>query len=201
MIKKLVITTASLFVIEIIVYLYAAQITDILDMRFQLSARYSARISFLMFTGLALWIGIEGMKEISRYQNSRKLLSLWVAAIGINHLIHFYFLVMNHHLKDIALVVPNSAGGIIVYLILLVMPVVLHNLSEWSFLTKNGVLLALAIVGAVFMLANLKRLFQKTELASSPYYYIGALIIIAGLLILNIYRLIEDNKKRSIVRK
>ena len=198
MTKKLLFIAISLISIECIIYLYAAQITEILDMRFQLAARYSARLSFAMFSGLLLWIGIEGLKDISQYQNSRKLLSLWVAAIGINHLIHFYFLYQNHLLKGLNLFVLNSAGGSVAYGILIVLSISLMQRKEWDEWTKRMILGSLAVVDLVFCLAYIKRLFRGTEMASSNYYYISALIVIGVLLILNIYRLLEDGKKKPI---
>lgn len=195
--RKLLLVIASICVVEFIVYLYAAQITHILDLRYQLAARFSARISFLMFSGLVVWIGIEGLREISIYKYSRRLLVYWMMAIGVNHLIHFYYLAMNYHLKELSLLELNSAGGAVAYILLLSVPIILIRQPVWTEMTKRMIWGVIAFIELIFTFAYIKRLFKGEELASPSYYYVIALAIVVVCVILNIYRLIEDGKKRQ----
>lgn len=100
---------------ELLVWLLCSNIADE-PFKWQLASRYSARISFIIFFFLALQISKFGIRDL---WNSRKgFLSKFIWAFGVNHFLHFVFIVIHFSMIDWDFNLLRQGFGFIVYLML-----------------------------------------------------------------------------------
>jgi hypothetical protein len=102
--KKRTVGLSFLIVIcELAIYTRTTSLSSDESFYYQLAARYSARVSFMLLVGILCWTGIKGLKFIYEKESRRKLFVTLLLVLALNHLIHFYFLAMNFNAKSLEL--------------------------------------------------------------------------------------------------
>ncbi|RJE70679.1 hypothetical protein [Reichenbachiella sp. MSK19-1] len=163
--------------------------------QYQLTARYSARVSLGLFSGLYLWVGLEGWKTI--YASNQKQTVAWTVwlVLAVNHAVHFYFLAMTHHLLGWELWTGKSLGGAIGYVIILIMPLILWDKKELTRGVYAMLLFAFVYLEMIFFVSYLGRWNRDLTLASSPVVYQACALWVVLLFLLNLRRVWLDRGK------
>ncbi|NKI31802.1 hypothetical protein [Croceivirga thetidis] len=154
---------------EIIIFGYCYLTEPNLNEVFRHSARFSGRLSFIIFLGVFVLFAFGYPRPIRENHRLRN----WLLLFAVLHLIHFGFLATNIYLNDIPLVPKKLAGGALAYLMIVLAPFVLHKV-------KLGFQLVyfyyVGIVMGVTYLARIRGDFQGAE----PFWFhhsaIGILI-------------------------
>ncbi len=192
--KKLTGLLLIILITEVIIFWWSGQSTDLVTARYSLAARWSARVSLLIFGGLSVWIIVSGLHKIYADKKRRQWFVLMIAAIGVNHLIHFIFLYINFEVNDMNLFTLKSAGGTLGYVIMTVSPIYLWNrveLDKFLYKTITGSFLFIHVIA---ILTYLGRWNKGLPLASGKEVYIGLMVMAIVLLIMNVYRIFADRK-------
>lgn|GEM_PF-1552589 len=183
-----IIIIVSVLILEVLNYYCTIGITSNSDEFYSLTARYSARISFVLLVGLGGWIIAKGFLTLITDQKKKDLLLGGIAAFTVNHLIHFYFLYKNFEVNDLDLWTKSVSFGAIAYVILTIAPLYFWKIRLWTrtryYLLHGFLILMIAI--CVFTYGT--RLGNEVPLPLSttmwmfkPFIGIG-LVTIIGLL-------------------
>lgn len=183
--------------LELAVFYWSAYFAPSSELGFQLASRYSARVSFVIFSFVLLFTGILGLKKIYSRESYRKVFMTLIGAFAVNHLIHFYFLAMNHWVQGLDLFIVKNAFGTLAYLTLSLIPVYYWNrpnISSKEYRILQGYLV---LIAGFFVGAYVKRLQEEIVFPSSDALLITHIVILAALLGLNIYRARQERKLNS----
>jgi len=183
--------------VEICIYLLSDQFIENTFDVYQISARYSARVSYLLFIGILLWTGVSGLRQIYSSENKRQWFVALIFALFFNHLIHFYFLANNLRLKGIALFHFGNTPGIIAYLILTLSPFFLWSKRDLTSSLYKKILFGLMMVMALFLGTYIKRLSQQMDIPISKLLIVSNLTILLFLLVINVFRVFVESKKST----
>lgn len=152
--------------IFLICYLVHPEINEV----FRHAARYSGRLSALVFIG-SFYVFASSYPKVLR---ENPLLINLLTVFAVLHLIHFGFLASNVYLNEIPLVPEKLTGGALAYLMIVVAPFVLHRL-------KLGFQLVyfyyVSIVMIITYLARIRGDFEGAEPFWFHYLAMGALIM------------------------
>ncbi len=110
---------------EIGIFLIAYAINPSLPETFRLAARYSGRLSALIFL-ITFFLYASGSPQ--PVKNNKPLLN-FISLFAVLHLIHFGFLATNVYLNAIPLEPPKLAGGALAYLMIVTAPFFLHRVK------------------------------------------------------------------------
>ncbi len=94
---------------------------------YQLSARYSARTSFVLITIILLWIGATGLRKIYRSAFKRLHLITLILLLAVNHLIHFGFLYANLQPENFGKFLLENHLPALLYVALMISPWLLFS--------------------------------------------------------------------------
>lgn len=180
--------------IEVGVYAWSIDISDMDSVKYSLASRYSARVTLILFEGMLLWGALIGLKKIYSSKKSREIMILLVSLVTINHLIHFVFLTVNHWVNDYQLFTFRSAGGAVGYLIMIIAP---FYLAKHTGMTKQlywKVLGAFLFIDIIALVSYMGRWNKELPMASSKEVYIGIMASIVVILLMNVYRIFAERK-------
>jgi hypothetical protein len=195
MIKRAVGFSILIAAAEAVVYTWACTVSPNDTMYFTLAARYSARISFLIFASLLCWMGISGLKTIYANENKRQLFVCILFSLALNHLIHFYFLAMNFEANGLELIVFKNLPGAATYVVLTVAPLLLWNKTDLTKRRYRMILSGFAMVSVLFIGTYIKRFSQEMVVPVSRYLLVFNLTTIVILIGLNVFRVVREGKK------
>ena len=111
--------------LEIIIFLAAYFLYPAIEDTFRYAARYSGRLSFLVFIYSFYLFASTQPKPLAEHLELRNFISLF----AILHLIHFGFLAMSVYLNKIPLETVKVIGGALAYLMIVIAPFKLHQLK------------------------------------------------------------------------
>ncbi len=167
-------------ILELVILLVSGYQTENLTIFFQSCARYSGRVSLLLFSFAFLFYPIiRGRSEIETHQ--RKL----VLYFAIVHLIHFGFLATYIYLSQSELIPVRLAGGALAYLLIIVYPIILSFKPAAKFWNNFFPLVYYYYVWLVFFLSYLPRIRQQLPDVSGNLetYYVLFVYVILLLLV------------------
>ena len=190
--KRLLIFISAILVSETGIFLWATYFSSALA--YQLAARYSARLSFFIFSGILLWSGLRGLRSIYSGETSKRLLVDLLLVFSVNHVIHFFFLAMNFRVSGQSLLSIRNAGGAVVYLMIMAAPVYLWNKQTMSRRLYFFVYSFFLIVTLLFFLTYVGRLSKELPMPTPDGFFIFALATIGGLVSLNVYRMWAEHR-------
>jgi hypothetical protein len=197
MAKLYTITNAILAAVaaEIMVLGFAAIIPNDKSMFWQYAARYSARVSFLIFALVLLYTAIYGLLAINKDERKRKIFRALIYFFWANHIIHLVYLSANQAARNIALIKPANIAGIISYIIVLLLPLILNRSSSGK-RQQTVLLLSLVVISSFFLKVYFGRLLHASPVPdASPEWLYGLFAAILALLVLAIlYRHISDSR-------
>ncbi len=155
---------------EMLIFLSCYLMHPDLGEAFRHAARYSGRLSALVFIGTFYVFASSHPKPIKENPWLVNLLSLF----AVLHLIHFGFLATNVYLNDIPLVPVKLTGGALAYLMIVAAPFILSRLKLAFQLTY---FYYVSIVMIITYVARIKGDFEGAEPFCFHYLAMGILII------------------------
>ncbi|MCR9254055.1 MAG: hypothetical protein NXI20_26830 [bacterium] len=164
------ITFLAILALEIYIYLYANQLANYEpSLTFQLAARYSARLSFLLYFVAITFTMFFGLRTIFDKPNWKGLFGTFVLGFAINHLIHFGYLYTYHSLSGFEVFSTNNLPGALGYITLVVGAYFSVTLKKctgffyWAFSVGS------LFIAAIFVVTYMRRLSKQYPLATSEW--------------------------------
>lgn len=191
--KSIFFLALGLVAIEYAIFLYTATLSEEQKYVYQFASRYSGRLSFFIFTSLFTWVGIIGLKKIYQDLGQQGVFILGLFLFAFNHILHFGLLYKAHELLGWELFTMKSAGGAIGYLVLILLPIILWKKKQLT----NGlywlIVSCFAYLEIIFFVSYLGR-WEKEQIymPDSKGFFIGCLVVIAVLFVLNGYRVVRE---------
>ncbi|MEM9529003.1 MAG: hypothetical protein AAGA31_20500, partial [Bacteroidota bacterium] len=155
---------------EIIIFLFSYLFTLEMSDTFRYAARYSGRLSALVF----LWTFYQYAISFSVPLADNRPLRNWLTLFAVLHLIHFGFLVTNVYLNEIPLEGVKIAGGALAYLMIVLAPFGLHRLNV------KFQLVYFYYVSLVMILTYVARAKGDFEGAEPSWFHYLAIIVFIG---------------------
>ncbi|MFK7935462.1 MAG: hypothetical protein AB8G22_18245, partial [Saprospiraceae bacterium] len=162
---------ALVIISEILIYFLCLQELSQEVSPYQLMARYSARVSFVIFVVLYGWIAWVGLKRIFQATKSRDLLVAFLLAFAVNHIIHLGFLSYNYWLQPFPLSVVQHGGGAIAYLVLSILPLWLAQVQQLTTRRYYSLHLALFFIWIFFNQSYMGRYLHGLDWGSAAWVY------------------------------
>lgn len=157
-------------VIELFLFVFMFILNDSIGEVFRLSARYSGRISFGLYT-VMFYHFINEKSKGKALQNTYSLGMVFC----VLHVIHFGFLSGAVFINDLPIIPYKLIGGFLAYLAIVIYPFFMRKINRLSIH-----LLYFYYVGIVMAMTFLARIRGEFEGApESPFHYFGILIITA----------------------
>ncbi len=164
------ITFLAIVALEIYIYLYANQLANYEpSLTFQLAARYSARLSFLLYLIATAYTMSFGLRTIFDKPNWKGLFGTFVIGFGINHLIHFGYLFTYHSLSGLEVFSTNNLAGALGYITLVMGAYFSITLKKctgffyWAFSAGS------LFIAVIFVVTYMRRLSKEYPLATSEW--------------------------------
>jgi len=158
--------------LEIMILIGSYLIYPELERTFRYAARYSGRLSALVFLIAFYSYAMAFPKALKEHIEVRS----WIKLFAVLHVIHFFFLAMNIYLNSIEFVPVKLSGGALAYLMIVAAPFVLHKM-------KKAVQLVyfyyVTIVMLVTYLSRVKGDFEGGEPFWFHYLALGIFVIAA----------------------
>jgi hypothetical protein len=193
MFRKIAVLVMLIILWETGVYFWVLNNTP--EALYQLSARYSARTSFVLITFILLWIGATGLREIYRSASKRLHLITLILLLAVNHLIHFGFLYANLQPDNFGQFLLENHLPALLYVALTISPWLLFSKKTLSTPLYWGILIFLMGLEIIFLQTYVGRVSSPKPFGSPPYFYIGCIVLIGVTLGLNIYRVVTEHLK------
>lgn len=193
--KKTFLFFLIITILEVANYYWSGYFAPSEELGFQLAARYSARFSFVIFCIILTFTGLLGLNKIYSSHSYRRIFIALIGGFALNHLIHFYFLTMNHIVQGIDLLILKNAFGSMAYLFLSFVPVYFWKRPKVSVKEYWTLQIYLLIISSFFIGAYVKRMKEEIIFPSSEALLITHGVILVSLLILNIYRVFQEKSK------
>lgn len=169
-------------IILIFFYLSSENIGDI----FRMSARYSGRLSLIVYLVCFYHFTFSFIKKKSIYKLNQSVIIFCVL-----HYIHFIYLSLSVYLNDLPIIPSKLTGGFIAYLMILIYPIVINKIKKIIFH-----FIYFYYVGIVMVITYLERIRGNFEGAEPElFHYIGLVSIIISLLAFGLY----FNKYRRLI--
>lgn len=111
--------------LEIVIFLVCYQLQPELEETFRYAARYSGRLSALVFLYGFYLYAVAFPKPLHENVALRNIIRLF----AILHIIHFGFLATNIYLNEIPLIPVKLIGGALAYLMIVVAPFKIHQVK------------------------------------------------------------------------
>jgi hypothetical protein len=162
--------------LELIILLVSGYQTDNLTTFFQSCARYSGRVSLLLFSIAFISYPINRLS--AEDESGQRKLVLYFAIV---HLIHFGFLATYLYLSQSALIPVRLAGGALAYLLIIIYPIIQSVKPSARFWSNLFPPIYYYYVWLIFFLSYLPRVRQQLPDVSGnleTYYVLFAYVII-----------------------
>lgn len=186
--RPLPLLIGAIFLLEVIIYIWAVWTTVDAEYIFAKCARNSGRASAGLNLMLLVGVGYFGLKHIYGEKLKRDTFLILISLFAVNHLIHFFYIFQNFKSQSKVLEIEHNEHGIITFILILLLPLVL-----WSFRNLNKVLyllILLCIFNTTYFMIDT---FAGRVKPEDPAYLhqIGIGIMISCLLY-NLYRVFRE---------
>lgn len=159
---------------ELLIFLVAYLLSPTLGEAFRLSARYSGRLSAVIFLTSFYLYASSSPSPVRDNTSLRNFITLF----AVLHVIHWGFLATNVYLNAIPIEPPKLAGGAIAYLMIVLAPFYLHKVRVPLQLVY---FYYVSLVMVITYLARIKGDFEGAEPYWLHYVMMGTLILCAGI--------------------
>lgn len=157
--------------LEVLIFIGCYMMHPEIEETFRFSARYSGRLSAVVFLVAFYSYAMVFPKPLSKNREVRNLIKLF----AVLHVIHFGFLAMNIYLNEIPLVPVKLLGGALAYLMIVSAPFVLHRLKR-SF--QLVYFYYVAIVMTITYVARVKGDFEGAQPYWLHYIMLGVFVFV-----------------------
>ena len=165
------------FLVEALIFIFFYQITDNWGEIFRLSARYSGRLSLIIYLICFYHFTFSFIKK-----NSSEKLNNSIIVFCFLHFIHFIFLALSVYLNDLPIIPIKLTGGFIAYLMILIYPVMINKIKKMVYH-----FIYYYYVGIVFAATYLSRIQGNFEGANpETFHFIGLGLIVASFILFTI---------------
>lgn len=155
---------------EVLIFSTCFVIHPELEETFRYAARYSGRLSAIVFL-LSFYAYVMAFpKQLRENEAVRNLVVLF----AVVHVIHFGFLGMNVYLNEIALVPVKLLGGALAYLMIVLAPFILHKLKT---VVQLIYFYYVALVMTITYVARAKGDFEGAQPYWLHYVMLGVFVI------------------------
>ena len=194
MIKKIYAVIIFCFLLELVVFLFSGSQSEELQLKWQLAARYSARVSFLILFGVQIIIGL---RSYVSSLNKNELLRIFVFAFCFNHILHLIFLMYNMYLMDWPFSLARHSAAGIVYALLPFIMLSLQSKNDATRKTNLFTNLFLIYASIVFVIGYYGRVMSETLPLNNQLVILGLFLAsILGILLL-LFGIIKEQKNRQ----
>ena len=208
--KRIPLLIASIFCIEVFIYLWAVWTTTF-DMNnffaiepqfvFDKCARLAGRVSAVLILLTLLVVGYYGLKKIYGDEKKKESFLILITLFAVNHLIHLLFVILrfNSHDETLSLSGPINVGGtihgIFTFTSILIIPVILWTYKNLNRLLYWGIILHLFSVSCFIN----KTFLGKVKPPDHPAYHnqFGVVLITAACLYI-LYRVYLENRRQTL---
>lgn len=176
--KKMLLIGVTLELLLLIVsYLLHPSLED----TFRYAARYSGRLSLIVFLYTFYLFAMAHPKSIKENQQLRNYITLF----AVLHLIHFGFLAMSVYLNAIPLETTKVIGGALAYLMIIIAPFKLYQIG---FRFQLIYFYYVSLVMALTLVARIKGDFEGAEPFWLHYLGLGVIVLCGMLFGIRMYR-------------
>jgi len=165
---------------EILIFLVACAVSADLAETFTYAARYSGRLSLLVFL-IAIW---QFTQSTGRSEKQLAMTRTLTGVFALVHFIHLFLLLMNVKLNAIGLIPHKLAGGMLAYLMILLYPIFFERIKY-----KKAVhAVYFLYVGFVIAMTYIARMNGEFEGAAPELFHKVGLSLILVEMLYFIYR-------------
>lgn len=175
--------------LELLIFAVAYYMSEDLSETFKYAARYSGRLSLLVFL-TAIWQFIQSKQTEEALSETRS----WTAVFAILHYIHLFLLMMNVKLNTIHLIPYKLAGGALAYLMILLYPIFFERIKHKKVIHAVYFL----YVGFVMAMTYIARM--KGDFDGAPpelFHKIGLGLVVASMIYFIYNKLIRSKLSKS----
>ena len=116
------------FLVEALIFVFFYQMTDNWGEIFRLSARYSGRLSLIIYLICFYHFTFSFIKK----KSSEKLKNS-IIVFCLLHYIHFIYLALSVYLNDLPIIPIKLTGGFIAYLMILIYPLMINMIKKHKY--------------------------------------------------------------------
>ncbi|MBT7739208.1 hypothetical protein OAP92_03865 [Flavobacteriaceae bacterium] len=165
------------FLVEALIFVCCYLMTDNWGEIFRLSARYSGRLSLIIYLICFFHFTFSFIKK----KSSEKLKNSLIVFCFL-HYIHFIFLALSVYLNDLPIIPLKLTGGFIAYLMILIYPLMINMIKKMIYH-----FIFYYYVGIVFAATYLSRIQGNFEGANpETFHFIGLGSIVASFILFTI---------------
>lgn len=164
---------------------------------FQLSARFSGRVSLLLFCMLFVYATLH--PSLERKSEPLSVKFILARNFAISHLIHWVFLAIAMNLNDRPLVPVKLIGGALAYLMIVMLPFILKIKRINNTFLKWALHVYLFYVWLIFFITYLSRVAGSSNppFASVKAVYYGVTFVLVTGMIWRCYIIVSRSLKRN----
>ena len=159
------------FLVEVVIYGFSYIIAENWGEIFRLSARYSGRLSLVVYLVAFYHFTFSFIKT-----KSEKKLKDSIIVFCFLHYIHFIYLALAVYLNDIPIIPTRLTGGFIAYLMILIYPFIITKIRKLIY--HLIYFYYVGIVMAVTILGRVRGNFEGAE--PEFFHYLGLASVILG---------------------
>lgn len=199
MLKKyrVVVLIILVFILEALIYFWAAWSTEDVTFIFAKAARNSGRASALLNLLILFSLGYYGLKQIYDNDKKRELFKYAITLYAVNHLIHFYYIFQNFKSQLKPLEFEHNEHGAITFAFILLFPFII-----WSFKHINKVLyygVVLHIINTTYF--TIISFDSKIKPEDPAYLHQVGIGLMIALIFYAIYRVFMEKSSTFIFQK
>lgn len=188
--KKLPLLIALIFVLEIIIYLWAVWVTEP-EFVINKCARNAGRASEALNLAILIMAGYFGLKQIYADDKKKDTFVILMTLFAVNHLIHFFFVYQNFKKHAMVLDISDNKHGFVTFIC-----IVLMTIALWIFKNLNKVFYIFILVHlfnvSYFIMDTLN---NKIKPDIITFHYKFGIVITSSALLYIVYRIFRENKK------
>jgi hypothetical protein len=190
--NKLMLFSGVVMVLEIAIFFWVDYISTADYLVYQLAARYSGRLSFMIFAGMMLFTGIVGLKQIFKTERLKSFFIILLSLFSVNHVLHFYFLAMSHLEQNETLLIPKNIIGGTAYILLILSPFYLFK-REMTTKIYWSVQSFLFLLTVIFFVSYLRRFMIEFPQPTHIGVLYSIITTIGLLVFLNGYKVFKES--------
>lgn len=190
--KKLPLLIALIFVLEVIIYLWAVLATEP-EFVINKCARNAGRASEALNLAILLMVGYYGLKQIYADNKKKDTFIIIMTLFAVNHLIHFFFVYQNFKKHAMVLDISDNKHGFVTFICIALMTIAL-----WIFKNLNKAFYMCILIHlfnvSYFIMDTLN---NKIKPDIITFHYKFGIVLTSSALLYILYRVFRENKKNT----
>ncbi len=188
--KRLPLLIAFIFVLEVVIYLWAVWVTEP-EFVINKCARNAGRASEALNLAILMMVGYYGLKQIYADDKKKDTFIILMTLFAVNHLIHFFFVYQNFKKHAMVLDISDNKHGFVTFICIVLMTIALWILKDLSKVFYIFILVHLFNVSYFIM----DTLNNKIKSDIITFHYKFGIVITSSALLYVLYRVFRENQK------